>query len=74
MAKKTKKKLRAYIGASIIIIGFMVFTAGKPNPINPKIIDPTWQTMLLGTIMMFLGYKIGQRAFPALLEDEEDLN
>jgi hypothetical protein len=30
--------------------------------------------MLLGTIMMFLGYKIGQRAFPALLEDEEDLN
>ncbi|MCK9466955.1 MAG: hypothetical protein M0P94_01370 [Candidatus Absconditabacterales bacterium] len=68
---KKKDKLRAYLGFGVIVLGFLVFTAGKPNPIDPKIIDPTWQTMLIGGLVMIIGYLVGRKSFKSIVSDSD---
>ena len=70
MLTKIKKnhKLRAYVGLFIIVIGILVCSAGKPNPVDSNLIDPTWQTMLLGAILIVVGYIIGKKHFKTLSE------
>ena len=60
---KKKDKLHAYLAIFVMVLGFMIFTAGKPNPIDTKVIDPTWQTMLIGGLVMLIGYLVGRKQF-----------
>jgi len=65
---KKNHKLRAYVGLFIMVLGFLMLSAGKPNPVDSNLIDPTWQTMLLGAILIILGYIIGKKHFKKLSE------
>ncbi len=69
MKKFNFKKMYAIVGVCLIIIGIVVFTGGKLDPINSRIINPTWQTILVGALFMFAGWLIGKKHFKNFLDD-----
>jgi len=64
-----KEKFLPIVGVVIIFVGFLIFTAGKPSPDNPNIIDPTWKTMLIGFMLCLVGWLIGRKHFKTYLDD-----
>jgi uncharacterized membrane protein len=69
MEKKRKEKILSFLGALFIIMGILVFTVGKPDPLDPNIIDPTWQTIAAGLFLIMIGFLIYRKHFKAYLDE-----
>ena len=75
MNSREKEKfmtLKAYIGASIIIFGAITLTSGEQIPGDPCTILPTWTSVGLGIVIIFIGYLIGKNSFKKVFEKVED--
>ncbi len=66
-----KEKFYSLLGVFLICLGFVVFSGGKPDPIDPSILNPTWESMLVGLLLCVIGWLIGKKHFKHFLDDPD---
>ncbi len=64
-----KEKVLPIIGLIFIVLGIVVFSGGKPDSIDPKVLNPTWESMLAGLLLCLIGWLVGHKHFKNYLDD-----
>ena len=70
MTKVNKRAdvIRVLIGVILMIMGFIVWASGKPSPGDPTIMMPTYSSMLIGCVLIIVGFFIGRKSFDTVLD------
>jgi uncharacterized membrane protein HdeD (DUF308 family) len=66
-----KQKFFSLLGVFLICVGLVVFSDGKPDTIDPSILNPTWESMLAGLLLCLIGWLIGHKHFKHFLDDAD---
>ena len=69
--KFKKEKVIPIVGLIFIVLGVLVFTGGKPDELDPRILNPTWESMLVGLLLCVIGWLIGKKHFKHFLDDPD---
>jgi len=64
-----KSKILSIVGLIFIVLGFLVLSGGKPDAVDPKVLNPTWESMLAGPLLCLVGWLIGRKHFKSYLDD-----
>lgn len=68
------KKLQWKVALSItlILVGFIILTSGKPMKYDPSIINPTIWNILGGVFIMLVGIIIGGKKLKEYIDEDDE--